>query len=373
MKITNAQVHCITADKGTHWVFLELVTDDSLHGYGEALLGGQEPLLIDALQHAASKLLGGNILEVATPIAKLADEHATGLLEASVRSAIDQCLWDLRARAAGLPLYRLLGPKLRDEITLYANINRGTHSRSAEEFASRAAAAVREGFTAVKLAPFDGVTRSNVHTAKGQQLFTTAIERVRAVREAIGMEAMLMVDFHCRLDLAAALQFLDAVAPLRLDWFEDVLPYHNLGDWERLKSASRTPLIGGEMARGIRDLLPFMQRGIWDVVMPDIRFFGGVSELLALAPLATQFQVSFAPHNPRGPVGTLASAHAMAGVASFTMLEFQWGECEWRNDLVGGAELIKNGTLQLVQEPGLGFNFDERLLSAYSYNNGKNP
>ncbi len=181
------------------------------------------------------------------------------------------------------------------------------------------------------------------------------------------MNAMLMVDCHCRLDLAGALQFLDAVAPLRLDWLEDALPYHKLGDWERLKALSRAPLVGGETARGIRDLLPFLQRSIWDVVMPDIRFFGGVSELLALAPLAAQFQVALAPHNPRGPVGTLASAHAMAGITPFTMLEFQWGECDWRNDLVGGAECIAAGMLKLGDEPGLGCNLDGQVLAAHPY------
>jgi galactonate dehydratase len=367
LKITDAQVRCTTVDAKTHWVFLVLTTDNGLNGYGEALLGGSEPLLIDALQHAARKLLGRELLEASAPLATLADEHAIGLLEASVRSAIDQCLWDLRARAAGLPLYRLLGPRRRNEITLYANINRGTYSRSAAEFASRAAAAVSEGFGAVKLAPFDGVTRANVHTAPGQQLLAAAIERVRAVREAIGMNAMLMVDCHCRLDLAAALQFLDAVATLRLDWLEDVLPYHDLDGWQRLKAASRAPLAGGETARGIRDLLPFLQRGIWDVVMPDIRFFGGVSELLALAPLASQFQVALAPHNPRGPVATLASAHSMAGVAAFTMLEFQWGECDWRSDLVSGAERISGGALALGEEPGLGFELDEQILAAHPY------
>lgn len=366
MNIADAQVRCATVDPSTHWVFLVLHTEQGLSGYGEALLGGQEALLTDALQQAAKGLIGRDLLEAAAPTADLALEHASGLLEASVRSAIDQCLWDLRARAAELPLYRLLGPRLRPEIMLYANINRGTRSRTAEEFARRAGAAVSEGFPAVKLAPFDGVTRRNVHTPQGQRLLKAGIERVHAVREAIGMDAMLMVDCHCRLDLPAALQFLDAVAALRLDWLEDVLPYHDLDGWQRLKSNSRVPLIGGETARGIRDLLPFLQRGVWDVVMPDIRFFGGVSELLALAPLATQFQVSLAPHNPRGPVGTLASAHAMAGVAPFTMLEYQWGECEWRNDLVGGAERISRGMLAIGETPGLGFDFDEQVLAAHT-------
>jgi len=365
MRIEHFSVHAVAVDAKTEWVFLELVTDEGAIGVGEALLGGSEPLLRDALAHAARALVGEDPLRAAPVRDPLADDQASGLLEATVGSAIDQCLWDLRARLAGLPLHRLLGPRIHDTIALYANINRGTRTRSASEFAARAAEAHANGFRGVKIAPFDGLNRANAISAEGRRAFAAGVERIRAVREAIGPDGTLMVDCHCRFDLSGALRLLDACEVQRIDWLEDVLPYHDLDGWERLRAASLAPLVGGETARGIRDLIAFMRRGLWDVVMPDIRFFGGVTELAALGPLAHEYQVGLAPHNPRGPIATLASAHAMAGCPAFSMLEFQYGECDWREALVGGAEQIVDGALVLPDGPGIGAALDPAMLDAH--------
>lgn len=365
MIIESFEVHRIAVDERTCWVMLELVSDEGHRGVGEALLPDDDMLGVEALSRAGHALRDVDVLCAAPPPRSLAQEKSTGLLEATVHAAVDQCLWDLRAQIAGLPLHRMLGPSLRSRIKLYANINRGTRDRSPEGFAKRAAAAVDEGFDAVKIAPFDGVSRSMLHTAQGRGAVDTALARVHAVREAVGEAPMLMIDCHCRLDLSAAARFLDATRETRIDWLEDVLPYHDLEGWSRLKALSHAPLAGGETARGTRDLLPFIQRGIWDVLMPDVRFFGGITELCSLAGLAAQHQLSIAPHNPRGPVGTLASAHAMLGCPVFHMLEYQHGECPWRTDLVGGAERIHDGYLAVPESPGLGAMLDRCVLDAH--------
>ena len=366
MRIEDFAVHRVVVDDKTEWVFLELVADDGTRGAGEALLGGDEALVADALTHAARALVGEDALTATAPADRLARERATGLLDATVRSAIDQCLWDLRARAAGQPLHRMLGALRREAVTLYANINRGTRVRSPRAFAARAAEARENGYQAVKIAPFDGLSRANAHAREGRSAYAAALERVRAVRDALGYEPMLMVDCHWRLDVATALRFLDDTAELRLDWLEDPLPYHDLDGWERLKGSARVQLAGGETARGMRDLLGFLRRGILDVVMPDIRFFGGVSGLAALSQLALEHHVSVAPHNPRGPVATLASAHVMATCPAFSMLEYQYGECAWRGDLVGGAEAIGDGALALPAAPGIGAALDPAVLAEHA-------
>lgn len=367
MRIEQADVQMVSVAGNTHWVFLELRTDEGLCGVGEGLLGGQEPLLRAAIEQQARPLVGRDALEAAPEPAPLGWEKPLGLPEASARSTVDQALWDLRAQAAGVSLYRLLGPAYRREVPLYANINRGTQPRTPERFAERAAQAVREGFAGVKLAPLDGVSRANLHTAAGREALQRAVERVEAVRAAIGPEPMLMVDCHWRLDLPGALWFADRLEAARLDWLEDVLPYADLEGWARLRAAVRAPLVGGEQARGARDLLPFLERGLWDVVMPDVRFFGGVTDLVALGPLAAQYQVQVAPHNPRGPVGTLASAHAAAATGPFFLLEYQWGECDWRSELVSGGEVIHDGSLHLGDAPGLGAPLAPAVVAAHPY------
>lgn len=358
-QLVSFQVHRVRVDQATEWLFLRLTTEAGYSGFGEPMLGGREDLLFEALALAASRLVGTDCLVARAPVQVLADDQASGLLEATVRSAIDQCLWDLRGQEAGLPVCRLAGPQLRDQFQLYANINRGTRNRSPAGFAERAGLAVEAGFHAVKIAPFDGVTRATLQTPAGRAALETGIERIHAVRAAIGDESTLMVDCHCRLDLPAALRVIDATKPIRLDWLEDALLYQDRDGWGRLRAASPARLIGGETARGVSDLLPFLREGIWDVVMPDVRFFGGITELLAVEPLCVQHQVSLSPHNPRGPVGTLASAHAMASSHAFSMLEFQFGECDWRSQLVGGAERIEGGKLLLSHAPGLGIDWQD--------------
>jgi len=353
-RIDSYQVHRLRVDTETEWVFLELRLDDGTTGLGEALLGGQEELLASALAIAARSLQGEEAAEAAPPVEVLADDQASGLLKATVRSAIDQCLWDLRGKLAALPVYAMTGPVLRTEFQLYANVNRGTRDRSPAGFALRAAQAKEDGFDAVKIAPFDDVGQVLLNTPRGRAAFELGLQRIVALRDAIGEDATLMVDCHCRLDLPAALRLLDATQAVRLDWLEDALPYHDKAAWKHLRAASQARLIGGETARGIRDVVPFLAAGLWDVVMPDVRFFGGISEMLALTPLALQYQIGYAPHNPRGPVGTLASAHAMASCPAFLMLEFQYGECDWRSGLAGGAERIEDGKLILSNAPGLG-------------------
>ena len=371
MIIEHCSVHRLRVDQQTEWVFLRLGTSDGVMGFGEPLLGGQETLLSTALAEAGRRLVGTPVNEAKPSPKPLAIEKSTGLLEATVHAAIDQGLWDLRARTAGLPLYRMLGPTLRTDIKLYANINRGTRDRSPGGFAERAAGAVADGFDAIKIAPFDGFNRANAVTPTGRNALATAIERITAVRDAIGPERSLMVDCHCRLDLPSALKVLRATESIRLDWFEDVLPYHDLDSWSSLRAASHAPLIGGESARGTRDLLPFLDRGIWDVLMPDIRFFGGVTELVALSSLAEQFQVRIAPHNPRGPVGTLASAHAMVGCPVFYALEFQHAECDWRDALTAGSERIENGTLRLGDDAGIGMGWDDSVAKLHEVNDSR--
>jgi galactonate dehydratase len=366
MNIKSFEVHRIAVDERTRWVMLKLIAADGQVGWGEALLADDSALGVAALTHAAQQLCGTKVLQAAAPTRNLAIDQATGLLEATVHATVDQCLWDLRARLAGLPVHRLVGPTLRTRIKLYANINRGTVDRSPQGFAQRATAALSAGFDAVKIAPFDGVSRAKVHTASGRADLDMAIRRVHAVRDAIGESAMLLIDCHCRLDLVAARRFLHATRETRIDWFEDVLPYHDLDGWAHLRGFSDAPLAGGETARGVRDLLPFIERGLWDVLMPDVRFFGGITELVSLASIAAQHQLSIAPHNPRGPVATLASAHAMAGCAVFHMLEYQFDECVWRNDLVDGAEVIDDdGHLMLPNGPGLGCTLNQALLDTH--------
>ena len=116
MKIERFEVHRIAVDERTRWVMLKLIAQDGECGWGEALLPDGDTLGVEALSRAAQKLCGTEVLRATAPLKLLATDKATGLLEATVHATIDQCLWDLRAKHAGVALHRMLGPTLRREI-----------------------------------------------------------------------------------------------------------------------------------------------------------------------------------------------------------------------------------------------------------------
>jgi galactonate dehydratase len=366
VRIRSADVKTVSGTSYTHWVFLFLHTDAGLTGMGEACLGNQEALLGAALHAAAGKLVGQDAARAIPPALSPAHDYK-GVLQATVKSAIDMALWDLRAQALGQPVYKLLGPTRQTAIPLYANINRGARDRSPGEMARRAKQAVKEGYIAVKIAPFDGVTRTTLHRPDGDRLLGIALDRIRAVREAVGPEASLFVDCHWRLDLPAALKVAGELDAIGVRWMEDVFPYEDLAAWRALRQASRVPLVAGELARNFQDLRLFLDEGLVDLVMPDIRYYDGITGLQALIALCDQYSVGYSIHNPRGPVGSVASAHVAAVAPNFRILEFAYGECEWRNELVGGAEDIRDGKLHLRDKPGLGIDWNDMLATANAF------
>lgn len=365
-RLRSVRTELIHVDEKTTWSFVVLEAEAGLVGRGETMLGGAEAVVARAVENAAAPWIGQPVQDIVLPQPALAHERPTGLLESTVHAALDQALWDLRGQVLSAPVYAALGPTLHRRLALYANINRGTRERTPEGFAKRASAAATDGFEGIKIAPFDGLTRANARTRAGREALAMACARVEAVRDAIGFDRQLMVDCHWRLSVHNALAFLRRVEPSRVDWFEDPLPYADLDGWTTLRAHGQASLVGGETARGTRDLMPFLDRGLLDVVMPDVRYFGGITELHALTPLAAQYQVRVAPHNPRGPVGTLASAHAMAGSTVFEHLEFQYQEWPHRAALTHGTEEIRDGALHLNARPGLGLAWNQPIADQHA-------
>jgi galactonate dehydratase len=258
--------------------------------------------------------------------------------EAAAISAIDQALWDVMAQERGESLAKALGEPRRTTIGLYANINRGTLDRSPAGFAARATEAVTSGFDAIKIAPFDNV---RPEISEGE-LLTAGLDRIAAVRAAIGSQVRLMVDCHWRLSEALAGDVLREVEPLKLYWLECPLVEEssNFAALRRLRSrcnAMGVRLAGCEMMIGREGFQPFLDAGVYDVIMPDIKYAGGVRELLRIARAAGSQGVATSPHNPSGPIAHAHSLHVSAHIERFPFLEFQYGESPLFFDFIDGV------------------------------------
>jgi galactonate dehydratase len=372
MRIAGISARIFNVSPKTNWCLLRVESDAGLIGWGEASLNGWEPLLAAATELRARELAELEISE-AQRLLRPAPRSPGGLAVNAVTSALQQALAAIEAESNSIPLWALLGSQQSAAVPAYANINRATVDRNPEGFAATARAAMAAGFTAFKAAPFDGVTPANCTTDEGRALIRAGVERMLALREAIGPDARLMADCHWRFDEASALDALRALGPAKLYWFECPLSeaQDNWPAYRRIRAAANavgTRIAAAETQVGVAAFQAMFDAGIVDAVMPDVKYCGGPREMLAIAHAAAQARVIFSPHNPTGPVCTTASLHVAAVAPECGMLEFQYGESPLYFDLVGQTHpVLADGAFGVPTIPGLGLIIDDEALAAHPY------
>lgn len=364
-----ATLHIVRITHKTCWSFIRLHTRDGLVGEGEATLTGQE----DALLAAAERLVP-LALRSATPESPsgFAVQHAPAdIREASIVSALDQALWSLYAQRAGQSLAHILGAR-RTQVPVYANINRRTELRTPEGFAASACAAMAAGYVAFKLAPFDEVSTSVCSQGQGLQAMRAGLARVAAVREAVGDDARVMVDCHWRFDEATARQLNEAAGRLGVYWIECPLPElpDNIPALARLRrQANALGMLqaGLEMGIGWDSFRPYCEGDAYDVVMPDMKYAGGIHQMQAISAGCASLGVQVSPHNPSGPICHAASLQISATLDGFDMLELQFAESPLFDALVRAPfQPVIGGQTALPAGSGLGVALDEALLKRHA-------
>jgi galactonate dehydratase len=375
MNIAEITYHVLHVSAKTNWSFVRVRTGEGITGWGECSLNGWEPLQREYANIWWPSLIGTELGDVAAAgaLCTIHQHSPGGLIAHSVKSATEQALQDALAQARGVPLWQLFGPALRSDVEVYANINRATQPRTPNGFAASARLAVEQGYRAVKLAPFDGVMPSNAESAEGAQLIAAAHERIRAVREAVGDDVRVMVDCHWRLTPRTARETLDALREVRLHWLE--CPISERGSrhdeilaLRRLANAQGVRLAGAEKETGVEGFLPYLERGLYDTIMPDVKYCGGVAALLRIAQVAQRHGVQTAPHNPTGPICNYASVHACMVGPGCDFLELQVGESSLFTEAVDGRypEFV-DGHFKQPQQVGMGAALIPQVLDAHPF------
>ncbi|MDQ6664728.1 MAG: mandelate racemase/muconate lactonizing enzyme family protein [Acidobacteriota bacterium] len=271
-----------------------------------------------------------------------------------------------RGKASGLPAYQFFGGRLHPEIRNYANINRSTSDRTPSGFAQMAERAVAAGFDAVKLAPFDDMPRDLSNREQIEPFTKFGIECASAVRKAIGPQRDLLVDVHSHFDLERGLELAKRLQPLNLFWLEEVTPAKPVSDLAAINAAAKMPTAGGETLYGLRGFYPYIAAKAVDIVMPDVKYCGGMFQLKEISALAEGAQLQVAPHGPASPVGNAAAAHVCSGMPGFLILEHSYGEVPWRAELIDPPEVLINGRMRLTQKPGLGIDVNRRTAAGHA-------
>jgi galactonate dehydratase len=356
LRISEIRFHCLSVSPKTVWTFLEVVTEDGRSGFGECTLSSHENALQAEIARLDRDLRGEDCL-ARNRIARLFAHTLGGLVRATAISGLDQALWDLCAQAAGVPLVRALGGAVRDDVRLYANINRGVDPRMPENFAAFASRAVAQGFSAVKLAPFEGLVPETRSDAAWERIYARGLDRIRAVRDAVP-DAMLMVDCHWRFAPPDAARLVRDLGALGCWWVECPVSEALIPEIRRLRSMANDRgmrLAGAETLSGLAAFRPLIETGAYDVLMPDIKYCGGHEELRRIAALAASAGIEIAPHNPSGPVCHAHSVHAACAIPNVPALEVMFDESPlFFSAMTGTVPALEGGRARPPDAPGLG-------------------
>jgi gluconate/galactonate dehydratase len=409
LKITDVKIETIQA--AYVWTFVRIHCGD-LSGTGEA---GMAPGLKGA-QNSLRRMLVG---EDAYKISRISERLGSAGLYAGtsfyhVVSAVNMALYDLIGKHLNVPVWRLLGGD-RDRIPLYVDAHAGSsleamdslqlplelelqdenHVRvgqsdesspvfsrtrerkwsdlySPESYARRAKDLAREGYPGIKFdldipTPFNETYRSRSGQVGWKEAEYFA-DITRAVREAIGSDVELMMDFHWGYNLNSALRICKILEPFNLKWVEDLTPaQRSVTNFEELKvlaAKSSIPIATGENLYTIYQFKDLINSGV-TIWTPDLAKTGGITEGRRISELAAVFDFEFSPHNISSPIGTMASAHLASTASTLGMLEFHAHEFPfWRGIAKSPHQLIEKGFIHLDDQPGLGVELKEDVLKA---------
>ena len=281
-------------------------------------------------------------------------------------SGVELALWDIVGKACGQPVYRLLGGRYHARIPAYANGWYGG-ARTPKEYAERAREAVARGYRAMKFDPL-GTAWKEMSPPEMEE----AEALVASVREAVGPDVQLMMEFHGRLDAPTALEMIRRLTPYRPAWCEEPVPPERIEMLDFVKRRSAIPISSGERLYTMADFGRVISLRAVDVLQPDIAHCGGLSTIRRVAALAEQKDIRVSPHCSVGPVSLAACLHFDVSSPSFLIQEaFAEFDVPWRNDLVHGWNPVRNGELFLGDQPGLGLALDEAAVAAHPYK--RNP
>ena len=361
--IAGVETQSVRASDKTVWRHLLIRDDDGNIGLGEYTISGADDQLDATAQRFAAPLVGENIASVAGPA--LAARWGGDFVAWAIASGVDQAVCDLAARRAGATLAHTLrdgagsGP-----VAIYANINRRTAPRTPAGFAASARDALAAGNTAIKLAPFDDLTPALCANGEGEALIAAGVERIAAVADACGGGAAVMVDCHWRLSPARAMAVIDDMADLGVAWFECPIPEtpDAVPALRRLRSRCADKgmrLAGCEKMNGLAQFQPFIDGEAYDVIMPDVKYAGGLRETLRIAEAVAGTGIGCSIHNPSGPVAHLMSVHATAAMGGDERLETQFDEAPAFWNTTTPAPEFGAGTALLADAPGIGVTLNE--------------
>lgn len=349
MKITEIKTYLMQAGVAgggwtkRNWLFVKIFTDEGIYGVGEA--SGWPRVVETAIHDLTPLLIGENPFAIEKLWQKLfiamMGHGMTGIVGGGALTGIEMALWDIKGKALGVPVYELLGGKIRDTIRLYAHAH--TPERSLE--------LVERGFTGLKTG--------------GVQ---DPLQRVKRIREAVGPEVDIMADVHGPpwLTVPDAIRLGKALEEYDLLFYEDPVAPENIENIAKVARAVNLPIAAGERHATIYGVRELIEREIVDVIQPDTGRAGGLLQMKKQAAMAEAHGIGFAPHDGSlGPVAEMAAVHLLSTLPNFLILEHLEDDAPQRYEVMQPQPTIVNGAIVVPDAPGLGVDIVEDAIAHY--------
>ncbi|MDF3154508.1 galactonate dehydratase [Mesorhizobium sp. M7A.F.Ca.US.006.04.2.1] len=340
------------------WLFLKIETDAGVTGWGEPVVEGRALTVEAAVKELGDYLIGKDprLIEDHWTVMHRGGFYRGGPILMSAIAGIDQALWDIKGKALGVPVHELLGGKLRDSIKVYSWIG---GDRPAE-VAAGAREMVARGFLALKMNGTEELQIVDSHDK-----IDAAVERVAMVREAVGPNIGIAVDFHGRVHRPMARALVKELEPYRLMFIEEPVLSENREALKEIAALGSTPIALGERLYSRWDFKSVFEEGVVDIIQPDLSHAGGITECRKIAAMAEAYDVAVAPHCPLGPIA-LASCLQLDAVSYNCFIQEQSLGIHYNaaNDLLDYAAnkdvfRYEDGYVAIPDGPGLGVEIDE--------------
>jgi galactonate dehydratase len=326
-----------------NWLFLKIETDEGITGIGEC--SGWPRVIETAIKDLTPLLIG----EDPTHIEKLWQKMMVaimghgmlGTVGGGAMTGIDMALWDIKGKALGVPVWNLLGGKVRDRIPIYS------HANTVEQ-------ALKVKSRGIKAIKCGGVS--------------DPVRKVDKLREAVGDEMDIAIDLHGApwMTPADACRLARKLEPYELMWLEDPIAPENVDGYRRIRDAAHIPLAAGERSATIFGERQLIEQELVDIIQPDTGRAGGITQMKKIAAMAEAHYIQFAPHSGSlGPVAEYAALHLLAAIPNALILERLDDDWEGRAQVIQPNPIQEDGSIAVPDAPGLGCDIDEEFVARF--------
>ena len=362
MKITDIKTFAVDCFR-TNWVFIKIHTDDGIDGIDEATLEYKEKALLGAVEHIKEYLIGKNPFDIEKHWHNIYRDAywRGGAVLMSALSAVETALWDILGKSLNVPVYQLMGGKVRDKVRIYVN-GWFAGAKTPKEFGEKAKIAVQKGVTAMKWDPF-GKSYLDISNKD----LNNALQCIAEVRSAVGDEIDLLIEGHGRFNIPTAVKISKELEPFNPMFFEEPVPPDNLDALKAVKDKSPVAVSAGERLYTRWDYKKMFDLMTADYIQPDISHAGGIMELKKIAAEAECRYIPFAPHNPSGPVANAATLQLAASCQNFCILEIMYSDVAYRKDITNEELEYSDGYIKIPDNPRLEIEINEDQCLAHPY------